>query len=245
MSTLLNKALLVLLCSVSIASADVFDFLKSKKNSDGSAAGVPGLSEEQVAQGLKEALANGVKHSITNLGHDGGFLTNVNVRIPIPDSLKYAEKAARSLKQDQLADEFVATMNHAAEMAVPETANILADALKGMTVDDAKAIIKGPDDAATKFFQRTSGAGLVERMLPIVKQTTAKAEVTRSYEKLVGVAGTATRFFKLKSGPVDLDSYVTQKAADGLFKTIAEEEKRIRQNPAARTTELLQKIFSK
>jgi hypothetical protein len=226
-----------------VLGADIFDIFKSRKQTSGS--DLAGLTEEQLTRGLKEALATGIEYSVTNLAKPGGFLSNVMVRIEMPSSLKSLEKAARTLKQDYLVDQFVATMNQAAELAVPETGAILADAVRALTVEDARKLINGPDDAATQFFRKTSGAKLQERMLPIVKAATAKVEVTSSYQKLIAQAAPATRLFGKKPSDLDVDLYVTEKATDGLFKMIAEQEKSIRQNPAARTTELLQKIFSK
>ena len=225
-----------------------FDFLRPSASSNqvASASGllsVAGLSEEQVTKGLKQALANGVQHSITNLGRQGGFLSNLNVRIPVPEKLATAERTLRMLKQDQVADEFIATMNHAAEAAVPEAGAIFHDAITNMTLADAKSILKGPEDAATQYFKKTGEARIQEKMLPIIQQATAKTGVTASYKKLMARAAPATALFGSAGADLNVDRYVTQKASDGLFKVIAEEEKRIRQNPAARTTELLQKVF--
>ena len=192
---------------------------------------------------MKEALAKGVGQAITNLGRSGGYLSNLNVRIPMPEKLARVERTLRTLKQDQIADEFIATMNHAAEAVVPEAGAIFTDAIKGLTIEDARSILKGPDDAATQYFKKTGEARIQEKMLPIVKQATEKAGVTASYKQLMAAAGPAATFLNLGSQDLDLDRYVTQKASDGLFKMIAGEEKLIRQNPAARTTELLQKVF--
>jgi hypothetical protein len=226
-----------------VLGADIFDIFRSRKQTAG--ADLAGLTEEQLTKGLKEALASGIEYSVTNLARPGGFLSNLTVRIEMPASLKSIEKTARTLKQDYLVDQFVATMNQAAELAVSETGTILGDAVRAVTVEDARKLINGPDDAATQFFRRTSGAKIQQRMLPIVKAATAKVEVTSNYQKLVAQAAPAARLFGRNPTDLDIDLYVTEKATDGLFKMIAEQEKSIRQNPAARTTELLQKIFSK
>jgi hypothetical protein len=199
------------------------------------------LTQGEIADGLKEALSTGVERAVSELGRDGGFLNNLNVRIPMPESLQTVERALRSLKQEKLADDFVATMNHAAEKAVPEAASIFAGAIRQMTVEDAKAILTGHDDAATQYFRRTSEARLTEAMRPIVQKATEQAGVTASYKALMQHAGPAAQF--LGQQAVDLDSYITQKATDGLFKMVAAEEKRIRENPVARTTDLLKKVF--
>lgn len=214
--------------------------------------GVAGLSGDQMIQGLKGALANGLQHAVAGLGHDGGFLTNLNVRIPMPEKMQKVERALRTMKQDKLADEFVATMNHAAEQAVPEAAGVFADALKQMTIDDAASILNGAKDAATQYFQRTTQTNLYARFHPIIQKATEKAGVTAAYKNLVAKASVGRGFGGFGSAAggllpdpesMDLDAYVTRKALDGLFAMVAAQELQIRQNPAARTTELLQKVF--
>jgi hypothetical protein len=206
------------------------------------------LSQDQVVQGLKEALGKGVQQAVGRLGHDGGFLTNLDVKIPMPEKLRTVEKTLRVLKQDQLADEFITTMNHAAEQAVPEAAEVFGDAVKGMSIEDAKAILTGTNNAATVYFRRTTETNLYERFLPIVKKATDQTGVTSSYKQLIEKTEAANPFGSfgrsaLGADSLDVDAYVTNKALDGLFKLVAEEEKRIRENPAARTTALLQEVF--
>jgi hypothetical protein len=164
----------------------------------------------------------------------------------MPEKLQNVEKTLRAMKQDQYADEFVATMNHAAETAVPEALPIFTDALKSMTIEDAKKLVSGGNDSATQFFKSKGEKQIQEKMAPVVKEATAKTGVTAAYKKLVDQAGGGNSFLgklNIDTSSYDVDTYVTQKASDGLFKMIAEEEKRIRENPAARTTELLQKVF--
>jgi hypothetical protein len=199
------------------------------------------LTDDEVIRGLKEALGKGAQQAVAKLGKDGGFLNDVNVKIPLPDELKKVEKLLRTLKQDKYADEFVTTMNHAAERAVPEAAGLLKDTIQQMSLEDARAILKGPDDAATQYFRKNNEAKLKERFLPIVKQATDQAGVTSAYKKLLDKAGPAAGL--LGKQATDVDGYVTGKAMDGLFKMIAAEEKAIRQNPVARTTDLLKKVF--
>ncbi|TCJ13937.1 DUF4197 domain-containing protein [Parasulfuritortus cantonensis] len=199
------------------------------------------LSQTDVVAGLKEALAKGAKDAVASLGKDGGFLNNAGVKIPMPDSMATIDKALRSLGQGKYADQFVVAMNQAAEKAVPEAAGILSDAIRDMTLEDAQAILKGPDDAATQYFRKKSEAKLAERFKPIVSQATDQAGVTYAYKKMVKKAGSWAGL--LGAGNEDLDGYVTQKSLDGLFKMVAEEEKNIRANPVARTTDLLKKVF--
>jgi len=215
-------------------------------------AGLAALSSSQMAGGLKDALGNGLQHAVASLGHDGGFLTNVAVKIPMPDKLQTVEKTLRALGQQKLADDFIATMNHAAEQAVPQAASVFGEAVKQMSIDDAKSILTGPDDAATQFFRRTTQTNLYARFLPIIQQATAKTGVTSTYKTMLAkvnggggfggaLGGLANNY--LGSDALDVDAYVTNKALDGLFKLVADEEKSIRQNPMARTTDLMKQVF--
>lgn len=224
------------------AHADWLDQLFRKAQELKSAPAVTAaLTDEEVIRGLKEALSQGTRQAVAQLGKEGGYLNNLKVRIPMPEGLQKVEKVMRTLKQDKYADQFVATLNHAAEKAAPEAAAIFADSLSNMTLEDARGILKGGDDAATQYFRKTSEARLKERFMPIVRQATDQAGVTSAYKQLMQKAGPYTRF--LGQDTADLDGYVTEKALDGLFLMVAEEERRIRQDPLARTTELLKKVF--
>ena len=214
--------------------------------------GLAGLSQNQMVQGLQDALAKGLQQAIARLGHDGGFLTNVNVKIPMPEQMQKVEKALRAMKQDKLADDFVTTMNHAAEQAVPEAGGVFADALKQMTIEDAKSILSGPNDAATQYFQKTTQTNLFAKFYPIVQKATAQTGVTAAYKNIMekatvgqglGSLGSVLGGSLLGKDALNIDAYVTSKAMDGLFKMVAEEEQQIRQNPVARTTDMLQKVF--
>jgi hypothetical protein len=231
---------------LSTARADLFDLFKKKPAAtNANPAALAGFSQDQVADALKQALGKGVSSAITNLGKPGGFLDNPKVKIPMPEKLATVEKGLRSLKQDKYADEFVATMNHAAEAAVPEALPIFTDAIKSMSIDDAKKLVSGGNDSATQFFKGKGEKQIQEKMMPIIKEATARTGVTSAYKKLLDQAGGNSFLGKLniKTASLDVDSYVTQKASEGLFTMIAEEEKRIRENPAARTTQLLEKVF--
>jgi len=201
------------------------------------------LSDNQIVAGLKEALGDGVETSIKTLGHRNGFLNNDLVRIGMPDSLKTVEKLARQAGQGAVVDEFITTLNRAAEQAVPEAAGILGDAIRQMSVDDARSILSGPDDAATQYFRRTSEGRLSDKFLPIVKQATDQVGVTSAYKSLTKQAGGGMLGGFLGSSSLDLDNYVTDQALDGLFTYIAIQEREIRENPAARTSDLLKQVF--
>jgi hypothetical protein len=201
------------------------------------------LANSDMVDGLKEALANGVETAIKTLGQPGGFAGNQLVKIAVPDSLKTIVATARTLGQGQYIDSFESTMNQAAEKAVPEAAVILADAIRQMSVDDAMNIVNGPDDSATQYFRKMAESSLAEKFKPIVNQATEQAGVTAAYKNLTGLASNPLVGSLLGGSSLDLDQYVTNEALDGLFKYIAIEEKRIRDNPAARTTDLLKKVF--
>jgi hypothetical protein len=229
---------------------DRLGFGKSESTNSPAAAGIGStLTQDQMVGGFKEALAQGVQHAVTNLGKSDGFLKNLNVKIPMPESLQKVEKTLRTLRQDKLADEFVTTMNRAAEQAVPEAAAVLGDSVKQMSIADAKSILTGTNNAATQYFRRTSETNLYERFLPIVRKTTEQTGVTSAYKKMTAKVGGGLGGLGGLGGNIpgvempDLDSYVTHKTLDGLFLKIAEQEKQIRENPVARTTDLLQKVF--
>ena len=202
---------------------------------------VAGLSSEQVTQGIKEALGKGLQRAVSTLGQPGGFLTNLNVKIPLPDNLQLIEKGLRAINQGQYADQCITTMNQAAEQAVPAAADVFATSLKNMSVDDAKGILSGPPDAATQFFRKATESELTKKFSPIVQEAMTKCGTTAAYQQLLDKAKGVSPLFSNPS--LDLNAYVTGKAMDGLFKTVAEEEKRIRENPVARSTDLLKSVF--
>ncbi|MSU59303.1 MAG: DUF4197 domain-containing protein [Pedosphaera sp.] len=234
-----------------IASADLFDRVRSLgKGTNQTTLTAAALSQGEVVDGLKQALGKGVERAVASLGRADGFLTNLNVKIPIPEKLRTVEKTLRTLGQEKMADDFIASMNHAAEQAVPLAASVFGDAIKQMSIADAKGILAGTNNAATRFFRRTTETNLFARFLPVVQKATDQVGVTAQYKQMMGKVGSAESLGGLFGGrskatmqSADLDAYVTQRALDGLFVMVAEEEKRIRENPAARTTDLLKKVF--
>ncbi|MBU1001479.1 MAG: DUF4197 domain-containing protein [Proteobacteria bacterium] len=207
----------------------------------GSSKTVTNLTSSEVISGLKEALNVAVDKATSFLGSPGGYLDNLEVRIPMPASLTKAEQLARTLGKDKLADEFITSMNRAAEQAAPETVSILSDAISKMSFDDARAILNGPDNAATKYFERTSSKALMARIRPIVEKATDSVGVTSKYKSFTGGVSALGAVTGMQVD--DLDGYVTDKAVAGLFVVMAREEKQIRENPVARTTDLLRKVF--
>lgn len=250
-SHLTTAALLALVATVPAVHADWRDLLKKAEeavsgsgSSGATADAVSGLSRGEVASGLKEALDVGIKRAIDYLGQPGGFLDNPEVRIPMPKPLQPVESTLRRFGQDGLADQFVETMNRAAERAVPETLEIFRQAVKDMTLEDARAILNGPDDAATQYLRRTSGERIHQAIRPIVADATDQAGVTSAYKSMLDRVGGMWGNYVDNKG-LDLDEHVTTKAVDGLFLKLADEEQRIREDPVARTTDLLKKVFGR
>src|ERR1043166_6884843 len=228
-----NQIVLLLGCTMAFAFEQEAGLAATQSSQPAST--LTSLSHEVMVLGLKQALTNGVQIAIRELGHDGGFLTNLAVRIPMPEKLQAVERTLRTLRQDQLADEFVAAMNHAAEKAVPEAATVFRDSISRLTIADAEAILTGSTNAVTQYFRRTTETNLFERFLPIVKKATDETGVTSSYKKLLeateGHKYLGALLGALTDGQsLDIDAYVTHKAMDGLFKVVAEEEQRIRAN---------------
>jgi hypothetical protein len=177
---------------------------------------------------------------VAKLGVQNGFLNNPKVKIPLPDGLKQAEKAMKLLGKQKQFDELVVSMNRAAEAAVPEAKVLLLDAVKGMSVQDAKGIIGGGDDSVTKFFQGKTQDKLALRFLPIVKKATDNVGLAQQYNNL---AGQAASFGVVKQQDAKIENYVTRKAMDGLFLMIAEEERAIRKDPVRAGSEILRRVF--
>ncbi len=204
------------------------------------AAGLDAISSGDASAGVKEALAKGADVAIAALGKKDGFLGNAKVKIPLPGTLQKAEKGLRMLGMGKQADELVDTMNHAAENAVAEARPILADAIKMMTVQDAKSILTGGDDSVTQYFKRSSAEQLTQKFLPIVKNATGQLQLAEQYNNY---AGKAASLGLIDGKDADINAYVTQKAMDGLFLMIAEEEKKLRADPVAAGSALLKKVF--
>lgn len=205
-----------------------------------SAIGLADLSNQDAASGLKAALAKGAEVAVAQLGKPNGFMGDARVRIPLPESVRAAEKMMRALGMKKQAQELVETMNRAAELAVVEARPILSKAVSSMSFDDARGILGGGDDAATQYFKRTTSSQLTAKFLPIVKQATAKLNLAGQYNQY---AGQAAKLGLVDAKDANLDSYVTNKALDGLFLIIAEQEKAIRKDPVGTGSALLKKVF--
>ena len=200
------------------------------------------VSNADISSGLKDALFQGVRNAVNDLGRENGFLDDSRVRIPLPKSLQKVEKTLRFAGQGNRVDEFVEAMNRAAERAVPEATDVFLDSIRQMTFTDARNILfSGQDDAATQFFRRTSEARLRQKFRPIVEEFTDEVGVTQKYKRMMGNYGFVGKL--VGQDATDLDGYVTQKALDGLFLLVADEERKIRRDPIGRTTNILRKVF--
>lgn len=198
------------------------------------------ITNQEASGGLKEALSQGVDAAVKSLGKTDGFLKNKKVKIPLPSALEKGEKMMRMAGMGKQADELVTAMNRAAEAAVPEATALLADAVKSMTVEDAKKILTGGDGSVTAFFKEKTSAQLTEKFLPIVKEQTAKVNLAQMYDQY---AGQGAKLGLVKKEDAQIDNYVTRKALDGLYTMIGEEEKAIRANPVGAVGGLAKKVF--
>jgi hypothetical protein len=198
------------------------------------------LSNEDAVAGLKEALKQGASNAVGKLGKPDGFLGDARVKIPLPDSLGRVDKVLHRFGMGKYGDDLVVTMNRAAEAAVPEAKTLLWDAVKAMSIQDAKHILTGGNTAATDYFRGKTTQPLTQRFLPIVHQATDKVQLAQKYDQF---AGNASRFGLLDNKQANLEAYVTQKALDGLFFMMAEEEKAIRADPIGQSSKLLSKVF--
>lgn len=198
------------------------------------------ISAKDRSAALRTALTQGAQNAIGKLGVANGFLGNPEVKIPLPGKLQKADKLLRMLGQGQRADDLVTAMNRAAESAVPEARALLTDSIRQMSITDAVSILTGAPDAATQYFKRTTSAKLTERFLPIVRKNTAKVDLAKKYNEL---GSQLAQYQLIDAKDASIESYVTQKALDGLFLTMAKEEAAIRSDPLGQSSSLLKKVF--
>ena len=199
-----------------------------------------GLNDAMIGSGLKEALSVGTQKAVRLVGKPGGYLDNEAIKILVPQNLRTVEKVSRGLGQGARVDEFVASMNHAAESAAPEAETIFAEAVTEMTIDDARKLLNGGDTSITDYFKAKTSARLAVAFRPHVEAAMSKNGVTQQYQALVGHVS----WISFGSGSsMDINTYVVNKALDGLFYMLGQQEKEIRTNPAARSTALLKQVF--
>ncbi|NMD29958.1 MAG: DUF4197 domain-containing protein [Bacteroidetes bacterium] len=197
------------------------------------------LSNDDVIKGLKEALTIGTENSAKLLHNTDGFLGNAAIKILMPEEGKKAEQVLHKMGMGKLANKVILSLNRAAEDAAGGITTIFWDAIKGMTLTDGLTILKGNDDAATQFLKKATSAQLTEKMKPVINQSLSKVNATKYWDEFSKAANT----FKKAPQNTNLADYVTEKALDGIFYTIAQEEKKIRKDPAAQVSDLLKKVF--
>lgn len=198
------------------------------------------LTTAEVAEGLKEALSKGISTGSDLVSITDGYFKNPEIKIPFPSEVKKVEDTMRKIGLGGQVDKFVLTLNRGAEDAAKEAKPIFIAAIKSMTIQDAWAILKGEENAATEYLKRTTSASLKEKFKPVIQNSLNKVNATKYYGEII------TRYNQIplveKVNP-NLDDYATDKAIEGLFVMIAKEEKNIRMDPVARTTELLKRVF--
>jgi len=201
-----------------------------------------GLSETDAASGVRLALERGVDFAVALLGQTNGFLDNPKVRIPLPGYLNQAAQMLKAIGQQKRVEELVLAMNRAAEAAVPEGKLILTNAVKAMSVEDARRIVTGGDTSVTDFFAAKTRQPLGVKFLPIVTRATEKVSLAEKYN---AVAGKAAAMGLLKPQDAHIEQYVTGKTLDGLYLMIGEEERKIRKDPIGSGSALLAKVFGR
>lgn len=235
------SAALVLILAVSGTQADWLSKGKELLGGFGGGGSGGSLSDGEIGSGLKEALSVSTVAVVAQLGQTGGFNDDPAIHIPLPKSLKTVQSALKSVGMGSLLDDLELRLNRAAEMATPKAKKLFLDAISEMTLDDVRGILNGPDDAATRYFQRKMTPGLLREMRPIVDQSLAEAGAVKAYDRTMGQYNDLPFVPDAKA---NLSDYVLEKGTDGIFHYIAQEEAAIRNNPAKRTTELLRKVFS-
>ncbi|CAN7621510.1 DUF4197 domain-containing protein [Rhizobacter sp. LjRoot28] len=199
-----------------------------------------GFSESDAATGVRAALERGAVAAIGQLGRVDGFLGNPKVRIPLPGVLNDAASLLRATGQAKRVDALVVAMNRAAEAAVPEARNLLVSTVKNLSVEDARQLVTGGDGSVTRFFADKTRLPLGERFLPIVTRATQRVALAERYN---AVAGRAAAFGLMRAEDASVERYVTEKALDGLYLMIGEEEQRIRQDPVGTGSAILRRVF--
>lgn len=238
MRNLLFIAAFLVLVFPNLACAGVFDRIKEQ-------VGIPseqGLDSDTVVSGLKEALSVGTENAVKTVSQVNGYFGNEMIKISMPEKIQMVTDVLAKAGYQKQVDEFILSMNRAAERAAPQAASIFGSAIKNMTLEDARGILNGGDTAATDYFEEETSDEIYDAFKPIISSTMNEVGVTRSYKQMMDTY-TSLPFTSLQS--LDLDHYVTDRALDGLFHVLAQEEKKIRTDPVARTTDLLKKVFGK
>lgn len=244
--TLCTSTALLLLFIFTGAQAGWGDLLKKLEEKapdlmeNSAALNTTNLDTETLIRGLKEALAVGTQRAVENVSKTDGYFANPKIKVPMPEVVESGAKLVRKFGGGTLVDDFELSMNRAAEKAAPQATQYFMDTLKAMSFEDAKKIYEGEDDAATRYFQDKTSGQLEGVFKPIIEQTMEQVGVTRYYQALVKEA---SQYPFVGDMDLNLENHVTRQALEGLFIMLAEEEKRIRQDPMARSTDLLKQVF--
>lgn len=229
------------LATLTLPSCDTVNQILS--STTGTGTGTPGLSNQEVINGLKEALNIGIGNSVNVASLTDGFLKNTAIRLPFPqDAIKVREKALEWGMKGQV-DKFEETLNRAAEDAAKEALPIFKNAITGMSIQDGFAILNGGNGAATKYLKDNTKAQLVQAFSPKVANSIEKVQLTKYWNPIITKYNTAAPLLGYNKVNPDLNAYITEKAIDGLFKLVNDEENKIRENVSARVTDLLKKVF--
>jgi hypothetical protein len=241
MKRLLGPIMLVVLIWTGECCAGFFDDIKEMVLPPPGGGG-ESLDNVTIVKGLKEALASGTERAVKAVGKQDGYFGNEAIKILMPEKIQNVANLLGRFGFHEEVDAFILSMNRAAEQAAPKAAGYFADAVREMSIDDAQGILKGGDTAATEFFRKKTGDKLYQEFKPVIAKKMGEVGVTSAYKDMMGKYATLPLMGK---ETLDLDHYVTNKSLDGLFTMLGEEERKIRQNPAARTSEILKKVFGK
>jgi len=202
------------------------------------------LTNTDIILGLKEALNIGSGNVVSQLGVLNGFNSDSNIRIPLPDTLAKVDSALSAIGMNSLTSDLETRLNRAAEAATPKAKALFLSAIQNMTINDAKGILTGPQDSATQYLRKAMGPQLIQDMQPLIQSALSQAGAIQAYDQVVGRYDQIPFVSSLSgNAKTSLNDYVTDKAMDGIFYYVAQEEAAIRANPAKRTTEILQKVF--
>jgi hypothetical protein len=238
--TTLSLALAALLFVISPCQAGFFEDLSREVISSQPQSS---LDNSTIVKGLKEALAVGTERAVTEVAKPDGYFGNQLIKILLPDKIQKVANLLGTMGYQQQVDEFVLSMNRAAEKAAPKAASFFGDAIRQMSVEDAKGILGGGDTAATTYFEKKTRAQLFDAFKPSIAKSMEQVGTVQAYKKMIGTYDTVPLASLAGTPSLDLDNYVTNKALDGLFAIVGVEEKKIRTNPTAQTTDLLRKVF--
>jgi len=242
-------ALVIALSGVQKTEASFLDKVKKTIDKElggtsdsGATSGASSLGVAEVTEGLKEALKVGTETVVSQLGADGGYENDPSIHIPLPEKMQQAQKFLRQFGLSGMADEVETRLNEGAEAAAPKTKELIVKAINDMTLEDAKRIYDGPDDAATQYFRKSSTTELKNTIRPVIDQSLKDVGAIEAYNSLMGEYSKLPLVPNIKS---DLTEHATDLALEGIFHYLAQEEAAIRNNPVKRTTEILQSVFGR